>query len=287
MHPGNEQKNFEESLEQALTWVVQIGRDAWPEIRIPAESFVGYLADRLDTGADVLESLRGLRVRDLYIACACSAGDAKAVSAFERAYLHEVDDVLGRMGISTAVRDDTKQILRRRFFLAEEGNPPRITEYSGYGDLNRWVRASAVRAALRIVRESKKFVGVDDSVLESLATPSQDLELDFLKRTYGATFEVALRESFAALAPRDRNLLRYYFGKGLSIDDLSVLYRVHRATTARRIQKANSALVSNTRNRLAMLLGIPRADVSSILRLIWSQIERTLNGILSAPRRAT
>ena len=40
-------------------------------------------------------------------------------------------------------------------------------------------------------------------------------------------------EAFAALESRERNLLRYALGDGLSVDAIGTLYRVHRATAAR------------------------------------------------------
>jgi RNA polymerase sigma-70 factor (ECF subfamily) len=271
----------EAALEASLALALAAGASSWPALALPGEAFAEYLADRTDATSDPIEALRALRTSDLYLACACARGDAKAIAAFERAYLTEVGDVLERMGVSASVSDDVKQILRRRFFVGEEGRAPRIVDYEGRGPLRRWVRASAVRAALRIVRRERGTATIDDSVLGALSEPAQDLELDFLKRTYGKAFEVALREAFESLPPRDRNLLRYYFGKKLSIDDLGVLYRVHRATAARRLQKANAELVAKTRDRLAAGLGIAAADVSSIVRLIQSQIERTLTGILA------
>jgi RNA polymerase sigma-70 factor (ECF subfamily) len=278
---------IEAALEASLAEAFAAGVAAWPAVALPADAFVAYLADRTEAGGDPIEAVRGLRAGDLYLACACARGDAKAISAFERAYLTEVGDVLARMGLPASVSDDAKQILRRRFFVGEEGRAPRIVDYEGRGPLRRWVKASAVRVALRIVRRERGSVAIDASVLGAVSEPAQDLELDFLKRTYGKAFEVALREAFESLRPRDRNLLRYYFGKKLSIDELGVLYRVHRATAARRLQKANAELVSKTRDRLAAGLGIAATDVSSIVRLIQSQIERTLSAILSTGSRAT
>src|SRR5262249_35124010 len=161
---------------------------------------------------------------------------------------------------------DAKQILRRRLFVGDAGRGPRIVDYRGRGELSRWVRASAVRIALRLLRQTgRQGVSVDRSVLETLSDPAQDPELDFLNGAYGGEFEVALRAAFEGLAARDRSLLRYHFGKGLSIDELGVLYRVHRATAARRLERVNAALARATRDRLAEQLGLSRAEVSSVL----------------------
>jgi RNA polymerase sigma-70 factor (ECF subfamily) len=276
------------AVEAALAAAAREAEEAWPAFGVPREAFVAYLADRLEEGPDVVAAIRALHARDLYLACACARGDAHAIVAFERACLADIDDILAKMRVMPATADDAKQILRRRFFVGEPGRGPRIAEYAGRGELARWVRASAVRVTLRLLRQQAHgTVRVDDSVLDALAESAHDPELDFLKRTYGHEFEEALRDAFDALAPRDRNLLRYHFGKGLSIDELGVLYRIHRATAARRLNKVNETLARDTRARLAQRLGLSRADVSSILRLIRSQIERALGAILAPPSRAT
>jgi len=275
---------LDESVERALASMVEAARQAWPDVSITPAAFVGYLVDRLAPGHGLVAGLRRLRGSDLYLACACSMGDVRAIMAFEAAHLTAVDAVLERMGIEASIRDEVIQDLRDRFFVANDGEPPSIARYSGSGDLRRWVRVTAVRTAFRAARERKQFATSDDSVLEALAAPAQDLELDFLKRTYGKAFDVALRAAFDSLPARDRNLLRYHFAKELSIDDLAVLYRIHRATAARRIQKVTTDLAAGARDALAKNLGISGSEVSSLLRLIQSEIERTMTGMLGDDR---
>lgn len=270
-----------EEIDAALVAICEDAERAWPEIALSRPTFVAHVAGRLERGADVRDELRSVRATDLYLACACAAGDAQAIAVFERQHLAYAERVVTRMGMPPAIVDELKQLLRVRFFIGESDRRPRILAYRGRGDLQRWVRASAVRGALRLLRgRSARLGAADDDVLESLADVRQDFELDFLKRTYGGAFEGALRDAFVSLAPRDRNLLRYYFGKRLSIDELGVIYHVHRATAARRVRKATDELVAVTRDRLAARLGIDPKEVSSILRLVQSQIELTLRSVV-------
>ena len=84
--------------------------------------------------------------------------------------------------------------------------------------------------------------------------------------------------AFRALPVETRNLLRQYFLDGLTIDALAQMYRVHRATAARRVQAAREALTANVRARLKAELKI--AD-SSIERLITADnLEVSLSKIL-------
>src|SRR5205823_12308411 len=77
-----------------------------------------------------------------------------------------------------------------------------------------------------------------------------------LKQRYRDEFGEAFRQAAAALTPRERTLLRYRFLDGLSIDEIGVLHRVHRATVARWIAAIREALFEATRERLGSRLAI-------------------------------
>jgi RNA polymerase sigma-70 factor (ECF subfamily) len=273
-----------EHVESVLLAMIREGQAAWPGLALPPAAFVEYVTDRLEANRDVAASLSDLHAADLHLACACVAGLDRAILAFERCCFPGVDAVLARMRLPESARDEVKQVLRHRFFVGEAARPGRIVDYSGRGDLGRWVRVSAVRIAFRVAREAKASLGDGETVLAAIAAPSQDLELAFLKRTYGEAFEIALREAMASLDPRDRNLLRYHYAKGLSIDELGALYRIHRATAARRLQKVCAELFTRTRARLATNLGISGRDVSSLLRLVQSEIETAMTGLFASDR---
>jgi RNA polymerase sigma-70 factor (ECF subfamily) len=271
------------ALDARLTELLDTARQAFPTACVAPEAFARYLAERASDEASPEKAIDALRAADLYLACACAAGDPFAIAAFEARYLGEVDEALARMGLRENVRDETKQVLRRRFFVEEAGDPPRpprIVEYSGRGSLRSWTRAAAVRAALRVMRRPKGHVALDTAALHTLAAPSEDLELAYLKRKYGDDFRSALWDAFVLLAPRERNVIRHYFGDGLSIDQIGVVYDVHRATAARWVGKASTQLVKQTRALLRQRLGVSRSELSSILRLLHSQLEMTMRAVV-------
>jgi RNA polymerase sigma-70 factor, ECF subfamily len=265
------------ALEQHLVQLLSSSRDAFPSVHLAPEVFVRYVADRVAANLPLLSTaMRALRGIDLYLACACAHGDEEALAIFDERYFGEVDTWLSRMDLPESVCDEVKQVLRLRFFVVGAGIAPRIVDYAGRGDLRSWVRAAAVRAALRVIRKPKGLVAIDASALKAVAAPSEDIELDYLKRKHGADFEMALCEAFALLPVQERNVIRHYFGSGLGIDELGALYNVHRATAARWVNRAGASLAETTREILMRRLRVGRGEISSILRLFHSQLETTL-----------
>jgi RNA polymerase sigma-70 factor (ECF subfamily) len=269
------------TLQEALQATVAAAREAWPGLSVPAEVFVAYLGERiLPESPTIDDGLRELRPDDLFLACACSLGDARALREFEARYAGEVDSVLVRLTGSTAGRDDVLQLLREKLFVAQPDRPPAIVKYGGRSGLRTWLGATLVRLVLNHVARVPKDVPVEDEILAALPTPGADPELELFKSRYAAEFRAALAESVAALPVRDRNLLRHGFTDGLSIDQIGALYGVHRATAARWMQGARQRLLGGLRRALMSRLGVDRVELDSIVRLIESRIDVSLRQYL-------
>jgi RNA polymerase sigma-70 factor, ECF subfamily len=272
-----------ERLEQLLAAGLAAARAAWPQVDVPDEVFVPYLASRLagdEVGGAELESrLASARIADLYLACACARGDTRALAAFEHGTLDVVDAALARMNMSAAIVDEVKQIVRRLLLVADS-RPPRIVDYSGRGDLRGWVRVTAAREALRLVRQGKREVALEPELLEQAIAPDADAELEYVKTVYRGEFRAAFRDAMARLSDRERNLLAHQFVDGLTLDQLAALYRVHRATIARWLARARARLLRGTQAALRTRLRVHASELDSIMRLIESRLDVTLPGIL-------
>src|SRR5689334_2769339 len=108
-------------------------RCVWPQVDVPASVFASYVQARVPAGERADVYVRRMRISDLYLACACARGDARAIELFERRCLTVVDAALSRMiGIDGDILDEVKQQLRRRLLVAERG-PPGIVQFSGKG----------------------------------------------------------------------------------------------------------------------------------------------------------
>jgi RNA polymerase sigma-70 factor (ECF subfamily) len=267
-------------LEERLARLLASARAAWSGVGLADEAFAAYLAERLPSTAAEADALDALHGEDLYLACACAAGDHAAVRLFETTFAREVDIALAGMGLDAAVGDEVRQILRTKLFVSIPGAHPKIATYSGRGDLRSWVRAAAVRTAISLLRGQGREVPVPDDMLGAVPAPIDDPHLAHYKELYRAEFKQAFEAAFAALQSRDRTLLRYKFVDGLSLDEIGAIYGVHRATVARWLATTRDALLTGTRAGLRARLAIGDSDLDSIMRLIDSQLEASISGQL-------
>lgn len=275
-------------LDRRLWAIVAEGRAAWPQLAVDAHHVVTFVARQAT--ADLAEAaLDGLRPADLYLACACALGSPVALAAFDRDYMREVDIALTRMRIGAPRLADVKQLVRQRLFVGggTAGQPTsagKIAEYGGRGDLRRWVRSVAVRTCLNELRKGKREVLVDDDhLIAQHAIAVDDPELEYMKRTYASEFKAAFAEALKNLGAREQTLLRYHHVDGLNIDEIGAIYRIHRVTAFRWLEKAKELLVRTTLDLLRQRLRLPASELDSVLRMIRSQIHLSLIRHLGGP----
>ena len=275
-------------LDRRLWTIVAEGRAAWPALPLDAKDLVEFIARQATS--DLAEAaLEGLRPADLYLACACARQIPAAIAVFDRDYMREVDIALARMRIGPPRLADVKQLVRQRLFVGggNSGAPTsagKITEYGGRGDLRRWVRSVAVRTCLNDLRKGKREILVDDDqLIAQHAIAVDDPEVEYMKRTYANEFKQAFGEALKKLGAREQTLLRYHHVDGLNIDEIGAIYRVHRVTAFRWLEKAKEQLVRGTLELLRGKLKLDAGELDSVLRMIRSQIHLSLIRHLGGP----
>jgi len=251
------------------------GRAAWPDVAVSDDAIARRLHERLQ--ADPGTRLEELHDADVYLALGLAAGDRAALACFEKHLVPHVDAALRRLRLGSGTADEVKQALRVDLLT---GEAPKIGDYQGRGELAAWLRISATRKALKLVKRAEREETLDELLLDHWPDATPDPENKHLRSTYTAELKRAIREAFAALEVRQRNLLRQHILDELTIDDLARLYRVHRATCARWLADARADLGKGTRKRLISALGVPGKDVDSLLRFLDSDIELSISRIL-------
>lgn len=266
----------EQDLEGLLGGLIARAASAWPEVRVDPGFFAEFLGRRVSA-----TDLEQARVEDLWIAYASASGNPAALAVVEARYLPDVDAALGKMGLSQDRIAEVKQGLRRLLFVGDAESPPRIGEYRGSGDLRAWMRVTAMRAALKLIRKESRETSSDDALLEARA-PEDDPELAYMKAAYRAAFKTAFQEALESLQARERTLLKQQIVDGLGIDELGALYDVHRATAARWVAAAREKLLSRTRRTFMLRARISSDECESIMRMVRSQLDVSLHRRLAA-----
>jgi RNA polymerase sigma-70 factor (ECF subfamily) len=264
-------------LSQLLDEAFLAGTMAWPGVALDRRVFAERL-EGLGLDAEQISS----RGSDLFLAAACAAQDPVALELFERTYLAQVPRLIGRVALSAHQEDELRQQLRIRLLV---GPTPKIAEYRGSGPLGAWVRVCALRLALdlKMADGGKRN---DAQALDALVVgaPGGEVEIDAAR--HRVAFQSALQESLATLTTREKTLLRLHFLDGMNIDELGVVFRVHRATVARWLVAVRTRVLENVREKLSLDLGASLSEAHSLVRLLRSEVQVSIRRILDEEPRS-
>ena len=175
-------------MKDTLLAIVSKCGAAWPGVIVTPDVFVAHVRRVTASDADPEAALAKLHAEDLYLACALTHGDTRALASFEERFLPEVAGYVAQIDRNPSFVDDVRQNLREKLFVAEVGASPKIAEYTGRGPLGAWLRISSVRIALNLRRRAKHNVEPDVEGGPQLRSPAADPELDYLKSRYRREF---------------------------------------------------------------------------------------------------
>ncbi len=269
-------------LEQTLGRMISLAKQRYPGADAPADEFVRALARGFDRAKEAAAQLEAVRAADLWLVSACLAGSAVAERELARQLDAEIAKVQTRTS-ATLAPEDLRQLVWQKLFVAEAGSAPRAREYAGQAEVKSWLRVVIVRAQVDHSRKKSGGERVVDSerATEELLGASGDPEIEYLKRHYRGAFAAAFEQAVRGLDAEDRLILRQHYGDRLSVDQLAVVLGLHRATAARRVQRAREVLLSSTRRALMGSLGLSRGELESIMRLIESQLHVSVVRLLA------
>jgi RNA polymerase sigma-70 factor, ECF subfamily len=205
--------------------------------------------------------------------------DAKAIEIVREKLASAVEFAASKTTASKAQVADVTAHLSRVLFVDEPERPAALRAYSARGALDAYLRVIARRELMRVVNLGRREVEIDVDLLDGIM-PASDPEISILRARYRGDVDKAMRTAVSSLEERDRALLRYAFVDGLNVDEIGSLYDVHRATAARWVAAARERLGTRIRDELAAQLKIDVAEVDSIVRLVQSRIDVSLERVL-------
>jgi RNA polymerase sigma-70 factor (ECF subfamily) len=262
--------------DSALISAIDEARTRWSSPPLPEPLVRRYVEERLSAGSTLAF------VPELVLACALARGDEAAVRVFERDYLGLAGLAIRRRFAGTGDPEDALQSLREKLLVGTADRPPLIVTYAGTGPLGAWLTIVADRHALRVLMSAgRSLPPFQDAVAVGLAM-DRDPELAYLRSRYHEPFRRSLAAAVASLDPHQRTVLKLRLIDGLTPEQIADLYRVHRTTIVRRLVDARDHLQRATRRCLMQELSLSFAELSSVLRLMGSELPAVLGSHLRA-----
>jgi len=265
--PDIEPTDLEARLKDGLARAAEL----YPGVVVDPSVFADYVRERYEQP----RQLEPDRLADLALACAAALGDPTAIAVFERQILPALGPGLDRLRLTHFERGDLGQRLREELFVRTPDRRPKIAEYSGRGDLAGWLRITATRLGLKVIRARGKHED-SDSALEEHAAQGEDPELALIRAEYRPVFKTSFQIALDALEDRERLLLKQHFLDGLTVDQLGAVHHVHRATAARWLVSAREALLKRLRGELMNAANISSRECDSVMDLVKSGLGTTL-----------
>lgn len=271
----------DDPLSPAMETALAHARAAWPDIAVADSDFAAYVQSHPAGPLDAA-GLGPDGAAELYLACACAAGDPRALVAFDRHYLGVVRAAVAHMKLPGTIEDDVRQAVRTKLLVPDggDGGVPKLLRYAGRGRLRGLVQVMAVRSAISALRAAKREVPLGDD-LARLAGTGADPALDSMKAGYRQVFERAFAAAVRGLDGRQRNLLRLHLLGGVTLEQLAQMYAVHRATIVRWLARARNQLLAGTRAEMQARLGIDRDELDSLMGLIQSRLDASVHRLFA------
>jgi len=264
--------------EKELAAAYVLGRATFADLDLDAARFSSHLrlvVARLGAG----NTLDGLMIEDLYLACACLERVPGAVEALLKRHGGVIRAAIAPIA-PEADRSEIEQHLLDGLLVGSAGSPPKLASYSGKAPIGRWLQVSAQRAALMSLRsgdvEARAREGAGAQPLASV----MGIESSYLKERYRGEFEQALKEALDRVSDRERIMLRMHLVNGLSVEAIGKMFGVTQPTASRWLARAREALLDDIKAALATRLGVSSEELASLAGLVASGFDMNLSQAL-------
>ncbi len=174
--------------------------------------------------------LASLHLEDLALACACAAGHEEAWEHFIREHrpvLYRAADALAPGGAAREIADG---------LYGELYGKSLFRYFHGRSSLATWLRAVLVQRFVDGVRANRRLDPLpDDDAVGAVAQAGGQPDPDQPK--FVALVQQALATAMAALEPRDRLRLGFYYAQELTLAQTGRLMGEHEATVSRHLAR--------------------------------------------------
>lgn len=209
--------------------------------RSAAHRFGASTADELPEAKATNAYFESLRLADLALACACSAGNSAAWDHFVAQYRPELYRAARAIAGESGARELADSLYAELFGLREkDGRRKSLFDYfHGRSKLGTWLRAILAQRHVDDFRRARKTDSLDDTddgeqqIELAAANKAPDPE----REKYLVMMQATLAAILDALAPGDRLRLAYYYVDELTLAQIGKLLGEHEATVSRKLER--------------------------------------------------
>ena len=234
---------------------------------IDADGFTAILAAVVeryatDDGEDQqLQLIATLRVGELVLARACSAGNGLAWDEFLTRFRAPLYEAAYRIAKNEATGRELADGLYAELFGMTNAKGERASKldyYMGRGSLEGWLRTVLAQQYVNRYRAQRKEVSLEEQVEAGKSFAARPAGITIPSDTRAAD---AVKASFAELKPEERFLLASYYLDERTLADIGRQLHVHESTVSRKLERLTQGLHKRVRKRLqAMGMNARRAD---------------------------
>src|SRR2546425_4139455 len=192
-----------------------------------------------------------LRVEELALARACSAGHERAWETFMLRYREKLYDIAGYIAKEESAARELADSLYADLYGTSTREGQRVSKlasYTGRGSLEGWLRTVMAQEYVNRYRRGRKYVSLDEESEEGAQFAAADPEPVV---TVDTRLEIATDEALAALPAEDRFILASYHLDGRTLAEIARTLGVHESTISRRVEK----LAKSVRKQILAALG--------------------------------
>ena len=221
------------------------------------EGILAEVASEVPWRVDVADAARYIReraperelsarqVRELCLAQACIEGQEPAHAAL----LEVVHEVAPKVRWPEVEQSDRAARIWAHVLSDDANGTCRLATFDGRGPIAAWWATAAAA------------------------------ERDLIKDMYVDRVREAFRESVSSLAQADRVLLHLHYRRGVSLENLTRVYGVHRVTLSRRLGSARKQILERAVSAMTKSTAMTEHECRSLLRTLRSRLELSFGSV--------
>lgn len=233
-----------------------------------------------------MQVVASLRVEELVLARACSAGNETAWELFLTRFRASLYDSAYRIAKDDATARELADGLYAELYGIPNECGRRVSKldyYMGRGSLEGWLRTVLSQQYVDRYRSHRKDVSLEEQVESGVSFAAKPLSSDEVPDPRVGT---AIKETLAELGSEERFLLASYYLDQRTLAEIGRMLRVHESTVSRKLERVTAELRKRVRKRIQAAGISPRRCDELLAELDVRDLDVDVAGKLGREKRS-